>query len=586
MECFPSQSPHALRVFGLPEVDRALGDWLHANELELVDPELLETGQSGGRLVSAFLRELDQGQTGGMRIIKLVAPSPDAQAEPRNHKAALRSGLPGNAEFVGRHLVGLAGRPWRLGEYWVMFQEPAGDGKDPTVTLAALGRSARLPGLAAQIVKGLLSGWNPEDPQIDQGLTAAAFVRELLGARCEEDGPLRTWVRSRFGDGVHDCVWFAAEDRGPVLPNPLALGDGSPLVRLPVKLAARGRGHGDLHPGNIMVPVRDDAPEDAFWLIDLSRFSEGALLARDPVHLLLCLIADHYLPHLSEEARAELVGALTGTGAEAESRCAGLLIPQGLAALVVGVRTQLTDWAATRRVTQAWRAQWLLALQACALMFTGRERYPDGDRAWFFRLAAHACGAYLDLAGAERSGSPEVVIPGEPGGGSREKASRSGAAPRVSVVSQRTEPDAVAVSAPALVPDPAGGRLVVDVLKEIWTTLERPTRQVSGLSFGELQPEVVLFVRRRAQQLRTELTRAQMEAPPAAGAGALGRVKDLLHDVAAASKPLHQFLVNPVLRMQTLTARQNPRQQDELADALGSLLDEVGGAIAAIARAS
>ncbi|GAA0655820.1 hypothetical protein GCM10009535_38420 [Streptomyces thermocarboxydovorans] len=590
MERFPSQSPHVLRVFGIPEVDRALADWLDANELELVHPELLETGQSGGKLVSAFLRELDQEQTGGMRIIKLVAPSPDAQAEPRNHKAALRSRFPGNAAFVDRHLVGLAGRHWRLGEYWVMFQEPAGDGKDPTVTLAALGRSARLPGPAAQIVKGLLSGWNPGDPEIDQGLTAAAFVQELLGARCKDDSPLHTWVRSHFGDGVHDCVWFAAEGQGPVLPNPLALGGGSPLVRLPVKFAARGRGHGDLHPGNIMVPVRDDAPEDDYWLIDLSRFSEGALLARDPVHLLLCLIAGHYLPHLSEEARAELLGALTGTGAEPESRCDGLLIPQGLAELVVRVRTELTEWAATRRVTQAWRAQWFLALQACALMFTARERYPDRDRSWFFRLAAHACGAYVDLAGGERPGSPEVVIPDGPEGSALEETSRPGVAPsKASVVSQRTGPGAVAVSPPAATPDPTGGAgAVAEVLKEIWSTFDRPAQQVSSLAFSDLKPDVVLFVLRRAHKLRTDLTRAQMAALMWApgGEGGLGRVRDLLHDVATAAKPLHQFLVNPVLRSQTLATRQNPRHQDLLADALRSLLDEVGGAIAAITRAS
>ncbi|MCT7354541.1 hypothetical protein N4P33_20615 [Streptomyces sp. 15-116A] len=608
MDRSPSQNPHVLRAFGDPAVDLALAEWLQANDLELAEPELLDTGRSGGKLVSAFVRELDHRRTGGMRVIKLVAPTPDAQPEPRNHGAALRSRVPGNEAFIDRHLVRLAEKAWKLGDCWVMFQHPAGDGKDETRTLAALGRSGRLPRLAAQIVKGVLSGWNPQDPAFDTELTAARFVRELLGARVDEDSPLRTWVRAHVDAEADERVWFAPAEGAPALPNPLALSGGSPLNGRPVRFAARGRGHGDLHPGNIMVPVRADAPPEDYWLIDLSRFSEHALLARDPVHLLLCLIADAYLPHLSEAARAELLAALTDTGPECESRCEGPLIPQGLAELVVRVRTELIGWAAGRGVGRVWRLQWFLALQACALMFTARDRYPDRDRSWFFFLAAHACGAYLDCVDVERPRSAEVptpggaphrtgqeeetapalpVVVGQVGPAPSDPAPESPAisAPALPAAVRRTEP-APGVPAPASPPDAArrpaeDAGAVPAVLTDIWSTFERPAQQVSDTAFGHLKSDVVLFVQRRATQLRLELSRVQIQSATAlpAGAAGLGRVQDLLHDVAAAAKPLHQFLVNPVLRMQTLAARQNPRQQEHLANALMNLLDEVRRAI-------
>lgn len=593
MERSPSQ---ALRVFGDDAVDRALADWLDANELELVGPELLETGRSGGKLVSAFVRELNDRRTGGMRVIKLVASSPDAEAEPRNHRAALSSRVRDNEKFIDRHLVELAEKAWKLGDYWVMFQRPAGDGKDETRTLAALGRIRRLPDLAAQIVRGVLSGWNPEDPVIDQRLTAARFVKELLGARLDGEAPLQTWVRDRVDAKAGDRLWFALAEGAPVLPDPLALSDGSPLSDHPVRFAARGRGHGDLHPGNIMVPVRADASSEDFWLIDLSRFSERALLARDPVHLLLCLVADDYLPHLSEEARAELLTALSVPDPAPEPRCDGPLVPQGLADLVNRVRAELIEWGAHRGVTPAWRAQWFLALHACALMFTARDRYPDRDRWWFYLLAAHACRAYLDSVGVEHPRSADIVVPPV----SSRVSEAEGAAPALAVpdtaVARRGETAAAApvgasasetAALPAVPSLVDGAATSLEVLAEIWNTFERPAQHVSDAAFSQLKADVLTFVQRRATQLSLDLGKAQLRSltplpARADGSASLDRVLDLLHDVAAAAKELRKVRLFPGPTMQALALGLMPKEQNDLLQALMDLLAEVRRAILAL----
>lgn len=583
-------SSPAPRVFGDAAVDGALAEWLDTNHLELVEAELLETGGSGGKLVSAFVRELDDRRSGGMRIIKLVGPSPDAEAEPRNHRAALLSRVPGNEVFIDRHLVGLAEKAWRLGDHWVMFQCPAGDGKDETTTLATLGRVPHLPGLAARIVRGVLSGWNPEDPEFSQGMTAARFVSELLGARLDDKAPLRTWVRDRVDARAGDRLWFSLTAEAPVLPDPLALSDGSPLSEHPVRFAARGRGHGDLHPGNIMAPVRTDASPDDYWLIDLSRFSDRALLARDPVHLLLCLIADEYLPHLSEAARAELMAVLSAPDPGPEPRCDGPLVPQGLADLVGRVRAELIEWGASRRFGPAWQAQWFLALHACSLMVTARDRYPDRDRWWFYLLAAHACGAYLDSVKVKRPLTAEIVSPPVLGGRVVEAEEKPApvAVPDTAVVrrGETVVAEARATAGTLTVPPP-GPQAVTEILRDISKTFESPLRHVSASEFGRLKADVVLFAQRRASQLAVELSMAQLAAaaPASAGGGDAAKVDGvlaLLSDVTTTAVELRKAIVRREVGLKTPTTPGRPRQQEYLVQALTDLLDGVRGRLVAL----
>ncbi|GHF46538.1 hypothetical protein [Streptomyces griseosporeus] len=575
-------------VFGDEDLDRELAEWLSQNGLELEGPEQLETGRSGGRLVSAYLNVKRGRRTGGVRIVKLVGPSPDAAAEPENHLTALDLRMPGTEEFTERHIVRLDEMSTgRLGDSWVMFQFPAGDGKEDTATLASLGRTPRLPALAAHIVEGVLRGWNPnpttrEKDQLGRPLplpTGAEFVRGLLGARADDGSALRSWARSCFGTAVTGEEWVTFPDSAHPLPNPLALHGGSTLDRYTLRFVPRGQAHGDLHPGNIMVPVREDASAEDFWLIDLSRFSETAALARDPAHLLVCLIADLYLPHLSGDARDELLVALTADSPE----CSGPLVPQGLADTVTRVREVWIDWGALPHIgiNTVWRQQWFLALQACALMVCTRERYPDTDRRWFFRLAAEACWAYLEKQG--------VRPPAEAPALTASMAPQS--APRAPQSAPPAPRPASVQALPARLPSgvrqapPSAGPTVLDMLKEIWDTFERPRRQLPAADSQHALGALAKSIRVRATDLALALTGVPMTASRPQAPQARERVKR----TAALLRRVETLAGELELPGQRRTpgpyddlVRQQPAVTDALLEALDALLDEVGVAAAAL----
>ncbi|MGW3121580.1 hypothetical protein ACWDBW_31260 [Streptomyces sp. NPDC001107] len=534
-------------VFGDEAVDRALAEWLHTHHAELSEAELLKTGGSGGKLVSAFVRESDPRRTGGRLIIKLVGQSDDAAVEPRNHHAALLSRVKANEDFIDRHLVELADISWKFDHSWLMFQRPAGDGREVTDTLAGVGRPQRLPRLAKEITTGLLSGWNPQDPEMDN-VSAHEFVRDLLGKRLDEKAPLRTWIRARLGPEAESLPWFSSADAESVLPNPVLLTAGCALTDLRVRFAARGRTHGDLHPGNIMVPVREDAPADDFTLIDLSRFDERGLLARDPVHLLLSLVADAFLPHLeTDEARSELISGLIGT------RCDGPLVPQGLARTVDEVRAAMLDWGAKRHINDGWRHQWHLSLQACALMFTARTRYLDRDRWWFYRLAAEACGAYLDGMSVRRPvEAPEL----------RPQLTDEGEIAPVTIRTVVTQSAGPSRSAGA------DGDGTLKLLQEIWDTFDGPLQHLTVARISEVRGSSLTAVRNRALAFRSALGRPG--GAPTLSPASREKILKLLHAVAVRS----EFLKNALPQLMVLNLS-NPLTRPPALDQFVGVLDEL-----------
>ncbi|MEV0555940.1 hypothetical protein AB0I27_21125 [Streptomyces sp. NPDC050597] len=565
MERSPSEVP---AVFDDEAVDLALAKWLHANHAELSEPEPLETGGSGGKLVSAFVSWRDPKQTEGRMIIKLVARSREAAAEPRNHSSALLSRVLGNGKFIDEHLVELADKPWPVGDAWLMFQRPAGDGKEETGTLAGLGRPQRLPEIAKAIVKGVLGQWNPRVAKVDT-MSAAQFVTDLLGRRLGTDEPLRTWARDRLGPAAESLPWFTLPGGDHSVPNPLFLADDCPIGQHKVRYTAKGRAHGDLHPGNIMVPVREDASAEDFTLIDLSGFDEKALLARDPVHLLLCLMADAFLPHMSEDARGELISGLIG------SRCDGPLIPQGLADTVDGVRDAMLNWGAELRIEpRLLRQQWWLALQACALMVTARERYADGVRWWFFRLAAEACGAFSDDMRVNRPRDTPVLnlLP------DLEAVNPSPVAARTAPVAAVAAPTAAEMPAPPAVDGIMKNSTTADtgplqkLLREIQRTFQYPLETLTLAHIGAVPPGQVEFVRSEALSLRLVLRKDLFPALQSTEfSQVLIQIGNLLQNVADKASSLHGIISKG--RIIRRTASSPDEARGALVNALEELLD-------------
>ncbi|MGV9278219.1 hypothetical protein [Streptomyces griseosporeus] len=575
-------------VFHDELVDQRLAEWADANWLALDRPRLLTEGGSGGRLAAVYLRVRKGRRTPGLRIIKLTGPSAEAGAEPKNHLAALDVRVPGTEEFTERHLVKLDEADfWRLGDSWVMIQLPAGDGIDEPRTLAETGRTASLPERVESIVEGVLGGWNPRPSTgtEEQPPTAAQFVAEILGRRADRDSALRRWARARIGGLADTEPYLAFRRGGRPMPNPLALGAGAPLDAHQVWLAVRGHAHGDLHPGNIMVPEEGEGSPGDYWLVDLSRFSENALLARDPAHLLVCLIADLYLPHLGRDAREELLAALT----DREPRCPGPLIPQGLAETVTRLRAPWNRWGAGNhlRINRSWRPQWFLALQACALMVTARERYGMADRWWFFRLAAEAGGAYLDEVKAERPATAPVVgLPEDAPASTIPEDAPAATIPEgapAATIPEGAQGATLPEDTPVTGPSPRGVPAVRQVLDRIWLSFEHPRRTLPSAGSTQL--------RALAKTVQTHVTDyvialADLSVPPEAeDVAELGRVVKLLRDVGAgASRLIRELPLRPGL-WDDLRA-QPPASRDTLVTALDELLLAVGRARAALPAGS
>ncbi|MFE0258143.1 hypothetical protein [Streptomyces sp. NPDC059010] len=378
-----------------------LDKWQQQNHRKLGNPTFLETGGSGALLASVTVRDGDPDKPRRRMIIKLCAPDQEASVEPGGLKAAWLSRPSGNESFPEQHLVEQLYDPMPVGDdTWMMFQQIAGDRRD-MITLGAVVREwqARLPDIAAAVARSLLTDWNP-DEKGSESLSVVEFVTAMLGRRLAPEAPLAVWARDELGISFSDAWISLPGDPGVALPNPLHLTARSPLSRGTVDDPARGRAHGDLHPGNIMVPASPDAEAGSYRLVDLTRFAKDAFLARDPVHLMLCLVAE-FLPHMSEAAREEALALLLGR------ETPGLLLPQGLQRIVQDMSEAPAPWLDARETHPGWEIQWTLALQACALMFCARRSHDSRDRRWFFRLAAEAAAVSVRRFGAYE---PEAVV--------------------------------------------------------------------------------------------------------------------------------------------------------------------------------
>ena len=244
-------------------------------------------------------------------------PARNDQPQP-DFQAFKRAASSGPKRFAREHLVSLdslSDPPIRNGNkgLFLIMGYPSGNSNRYVTMNSLLGRSP-LPAACKTIVHHLLQTWNKPDRslELERGEIAAhAFLKEVLGGRCDEGGNIRNEIEAierKFPD-------FYRVTLGTELPKPLEAvlsGEGLQNIWLP---GVRGNGHGDLHLDNILIPTPEKGSEptikefNRFMLIDLSTFDDNRLLAVDPAHLLLSIVAVE-LKGLSEQSREDLADAI------------------------------------------------------------------------------------------------------------------------------------------------------------------------------------------------------------------------------------------------------------------------------------
>ncbi|UVS78444.1 hypothetical protein [Actinokineospora sp. UTMC 2448] len=386
----------------------ALRAWGAARGLGWTLDRRLTEGRSGA--VTAFVFERDTGaarngaQAAGRKLLMKMDSCPDedlGESEFARHRAALRDA----PDFARLHLAELAPPGHDLVPVgdgrWIVFQHVAADTvgeggvHDLDVLSKALASVAAggpvrtageptegtiscapdvLVGFSAHLVRTVLREWAG---QPDIGFTdTAGYLREHIKGRLGANRPLRL-VADRL---THD--WMVVGDDRQALPNPFVLlRDESPLPYL------HGRAHGDLHTGNVVVPVSVLAEHSPFRLVDLAKYSARAPLAADPAGFVLYVVT-RVLRYLSESDQ-NAVSALLARAHD------GPATPPWLASLVERVRAESERWASSYIQARDWAPQWRLSLVGAALVLLGRASTRVSDRMWLLRLAGRITAVHL-----------------------------------------------------------------------------------------------------------------------------------------------------------------------------------------------
>jgi vWA-MoxR associated protein C-terminal domain/vWA-MoxR associated protein middle region 0 len=378
------QEPEFASLLG-EDAGRALRGWLTLTGRTARPTGWLTGGRTSAQ-VAAIMME-SPGEPARKLILKVCPPGTGEPREPGRHREALRRSP---RAFIERHLVRLPHDPVPVGGGgWLMFQDVA-DGSLArlrplsellTSTPAALGPACAI------ILRAILQSWNPANRM--PALPVRDFLQLQLGRRLQPGGPLERW--SAFEPALWDDAthWLLLPGETEPVPNPVALArDATLSANLNVE-ALLGNAHGDLNLDNILIPYEPSVDAAAFRLIDLSRYSPEAPLARDPQHLLLSVVAQ-FLEEQPDSLLDALLDCLADGNALGEAR-----LPVWLRDTIVAVRRAPESWASKAGLEDEWVQQSRLSLLACALMFVSRDRIPRGDRSWFFLLAARVGGAYL-----------------------------------------------------------------------------------------------------------------------------------------------------------------------------------------------
>jgi tetratricopeptide (TPR) repeat protein len=363
----------------------ALKEWasLQRRSVRLTNPPWTAGGYTGSVLAAILVST--PGEPDRQVVVKFCPPGL-AVDESGAHRAAQAHSDP---DFFARHLVGQAFEPYPVtGSGRLMFQDVAGASLE-FVSLSGV-PDDQLPAACRTVIEGILQGWNRVFIKSVQTTVGEYLCREFartlspgasvdaLSASLGLLGPGFRYLRDETGQTPVD------------MPNPLLMmSDAAVAGDLPID-AVIGLAHGDLHTENVLVPKEYGTYQpEKFRIVDLSTFETDAPVTRDPVALMLSIVAPSIRDLRADEQDALLAFVLEPWRPPARLSA---LIGQTLEAI-----HRAGNEAIRAMQLGDWRSQYLLSVVATALQFVSFTSMPDESRWWFFRLAGRAGHAFLRL---------------------------------------------------------------------------------------------------------------------------------------------------------------------------------------------
>lgn len=384
-----------------PDVAEVLTQWAELHDRDYSLDRWLVNGRS--RQPVAVVRETDRDtRTTTMLVLKvLTSPSGSVRdIEYARHRQAEREAPDFAREHLSTFVRDAIPAP---GGRWITFQRIAADSFHNTEVLTVLLR--RMLGLVDEvepagtseiscspetfahacqaIVAGVLGEWaGPPFIPAHEEWNLATFVRWHIFDQPQPGGRLADWAQRYSSDTVR-----VDGESGP-LPNPFAVAAGRLFADVAITPLV-GRSHGDLHTDNALVRVRPQVDTSDYFLIDTALYDSVGPLTRDPVHLLLYIVARSMEAISTPSQQAALIDLLIDPVHGPVD-----LVPGWLSALVTGIDATTLAWVEHSGLESVWREQTRLSLAACAMLFLGRTSTRDEDKPWFLRLAARALAEF------------------------------------------------------------------------------------------------------------------------------------------------------------------------------------------------
>jgi hypothetical protein len=377
----------------------ALRRWANRNSAVLNDAKWSSEGFTEAQVLGAYIQGYRAHMNG---VIIKITERGDPDKEIKAHRKAYGD----SPAFAKRHLAQLD-EDLLLGNGGsIMFQSVAGGGFLETQEI-----DKALPGLldpvdvCSRITSSLLTEWNTGSESQPESI--GIVLSDLLADRLSRRGTIGAWAARHDGLLTEPRMWL--RHGGQPWVNPFALVGENPLAaQLGEILVTRGKVHGDLHPGNLLIPTRED--DTPYFLVDLARYSESGLLAWDPIYLTLTTIAKS-LSAVDPCTYDTLQRWVLDPDTPPDRNW-----PAPLRAIGLGVHQASVTWARQKSIWPAWSAQRMLCVIAVALVLTGRSRLLNAQaRTWFFWLAVRAATRLVpfepDFKKKEPLALPESLFP-------------------------------------------------------------------------------------------------------------------------------------------------------------------------------